>query len=81
MTNVEVVSQVTGIKPLDIRNIFEEVKANKKLLDNCVRPHDFSIDASPNKPLFKKWKCSKCGGTVESQFKKAYEEGLKDSNK
>jgi hypothetical protein len=73
-----------------MRNIFEEVKANQALLKSCVKPHDFSIclerhtkvvleNPTPTQRFGAKWKCSKCGGVVDSLHKINYDAGLKDA--
>lgn len=62
---------------IDTKQILADVRKNMAALDACAGPHDFSIDATPQKPLFKKWRCSKCGGVVEQQCRLWYERGLK----
>ena len=64
---------------IDTDQIIAEVRANTRRLGACPLPHDFSDDATPDKPLFKRWRCSKCGGTVDSHAKYWYNNGLKDS--
>lgn len=63
---------------IDSNAIMAEIRANTAQLDGCVKPHNFSVDASPDKPLFKKWQCSKCGGKVDAINKIWYERGLRD---
>lgn len=65
---------------IDTDEIIREIRANTARLEGCVKPHDFSVDASPTKPMFKKWKCSKCGGVTDAINKIWYERGLKDFN-
>lgn len=79
---IETLEKVTGLKRKDMDEIFQQVKANHKLLESCPR-HDFSIalDHFTKKPLevattFSDWRCSNCGGWVDGAAKRWYERGL-----
>ena len=75
----EVLSKVSGLPVSEINEIWQQVKANAKTLDECGGPHDFqSLD--PGKPLAK-YRCTVCGGTVDGTDKLWYERGLKDARK
>ena len=68
--------------PEEIRKIWIDVQENKVKLESCDM-HNFSIDITTeqnNKTLLRKWKCSKCGGKVDSVAKIWYERGLKDGS-
>ena len=54
--------------------IMAEVKENIRKLESC-KFHDFSIDLNPDKVMFKKWQCSRCGGEVDCTKKQWYELG------
>lgn len=90
MNTIDTLSEVTGIKKPEMDAIFQEVKANHSILKGCQRPHDFSIclerhtkepieNPTPAQHFGAKWKCSKCGGIVDSLHKIHYEEGLRDA--
>ena len=59
--------------------LLEEVKENLSKLENCTKPHDFSIDMDKKKPFNKRYVCTKCGGYVWQSNKIWYERGLSDS--
>lgn len=71
-------SKLTNIEKEAVKKIWEEVKANHKLLSECSRPHDF--EPFGDGPM-KKERCKKCGGTVDKIHAYYYKQGLKDSNK
>ncbi len=57
--------------------LFREVKANHARLDACAGPHDFQVNEMyPHGKLVRNYKCSKCGGIVETLHKNWYERGL-----
>ncbi len=58
------------------REIMNAILANTAKLNACPGPHDFSVDASPERRFCKKWGCSKCGGIVDALHKGWYERGL-----
>lgn len=53
----------------------EFMNDNYANLINCRR-HNFSIDATPEKPFHKTWKCENCGGEVSSTAKRWFELGI-----
>lgn len=57
---------------IDTKAILVEVKANMAKLESCPR-HDFQ--RNENK-LFSKFRCSVCGGTVDSITVHWYKKGL-----
>jgi hypothetical protein len=63
----------------DMKEVWNEVQENHRRLDLCVVPHEFTVDITPDRTLFKRWACSKCGGQVDAPGKLWYERGLKDS--
>lgn len=60
---------------LEGAKILDEVRKNSAALDACPGPHDFSVDVTPNRPLFKRWKCARCGGVVDAIARYWYELG------
>lgn len=73
---IEVMSRISGMSKEAVRDIWEEVKANKKLLDSCRGPHDFR-DMSTDGGLQRvKFRCDLCQGIVNGAYRRAYEEGL-----
>ena len=69
-------AKVSGLSKERIREIWEEVKANKKLMDNCAGPHDFSEMSTSGGMMRTQFRCAKCGGVVNGAYRRAYEEGL-----
>lgn len=92
MNAIEQLTAATGFKRPEIDTIFKEVKANQAMLSDCAKPHDFSIaldrrtkepihgGITPHQRFGCKWKCSKCGGIVDTLHKLHYEQGLKDAS-
>ena len=76
MEGFDAIAGAAGVDRREMLEIWEEVKANHQRLKACVGPHDFSIDAAPNRPIGKRWRCSKCGGEVDHIVKTWYEQGL-----
>lgn len=64
----------------DVRQIFDQVRANLHLLNNCPGPHDF-VCLTPEKPLGAKYRCTVCGGTTRGDSVKWYQEGLAHGKK
>jgi hypothetical protein len=62
----------------EAKKLWDTVLANRKKLDDCVGPHDFSKDLTPTQTLLKRWECTKCGGSVDSHAKHWYDAGLLD---
>lgn len=57
--------------------ILAQVRANAQRLDLCPGPHDFSIDTTPQKPIAKTYRCTKCGGELGQRERLWYLRGLK----
>jgi hypothetical protein len=73
----ETLSAVTGLSKERLEGIWEEVKENKKRLDNCTGPHEFTPnDVDGLLGTAKNYKCSKCQGTITSVEHRWYERGL-----
>jgi hypothetical protein len=68
------------ITKAESKAIWEQVKANHARLETCVGPHDFQ-DITPDKPLAKRYRCSKCNGEAEGTNVHWYERGLKHAQK
>lgn len=75
MNGLDAISKVSGISKPDMLKIFEEVKANSALLNSCSR-HAFEPFQKYPSGMVKKYKCSNCGGTVDSLARSWYERGL-----
>lgn len=73
---VDAISKFTGLSKPVMDEIWQKVKANLALLATC-KGHDFSLPFEKRGQMVVKWKCSKCGGTVDTFAKKWYEQGLK----
>jgi hypothetical protein len=58
-----------------MNKIWLEVKENNRKLEACVGPHDF-IDTTPDKVTGRKYKCSKCEGSIDSIAFSWYNKGL-----
>lgn len=89
MNAKQTISEVTGIKPVEIDSILAEIKANAARMENCPR-HDFSImidrhtkqpveNPTPAQRFGAKFKCARCGGVVDNLARIWYEKGLKDA--
>lgn len=72
----EIIEKFTGISKDEQMKIMEAIRHNNQLLESCER-HDFSEEIPhPMGGLRTKWKCTRCGGTVDYSEKKWYELGL-----
>ena len=88
-TIVQQLEEITGQKPGTVDKIFQQVKANSAKLDSCAGPHVFSVPLerrtkepvtgtlTPAQRFGCHWRCSQCGGQVDSITKLWYEKGLK----
>jgi hypothetical protein len=73
---IEIMSRISGLSKEDVKGIWAEVVANKKLLDSCRGPHDFSDMSTDGGIARSKFRCSLCKGVVNGAYRRAYEEGL-----
>ena len=80
MDGREVLSKVSGLKQKVVNEIWENVKANRAMLESCSL-HDFSIDLKPEQAYGKRFRCSKCGGEVDHITKLWYEKGIEHARK
>ena len=76
MDPIDTISRVTGLSRPVMDQIWEQVKANHKLLNTCAG-HDFSVEHEKRCTLTTKWKCARCGGVISHSDKHWYELGLK----
>lgn len=61
-----------------VRRIHGEVILNLKTLQACKHPHDLErVEDSGRPRAFAKWRCKKCGGTMDNTRGNAYLEGLR----
>lgn len=76
----------------DNQKLFELIQLNHKKLDSCSKPHEFLIcldrrtrqpleNPTPQQQFGARWRCSKCGGDVDSVVRLWYNRGLKDAKK
>lgn len=63
----------------EVHQIWLDVKANSRRLKECARPHEFVMDIDPETKVFRKSKCSKCGGALDAIEAGWYEQGLRDA--
>lgn len=63
-----------SLKVGNIKDIWEEVKANQKKLSDCPGSHEFVEEGKGVRHMYR---CSKCGGTIDSVNYFWYLEGLK----
>lgn len=75
----EMLEKLTGITKEEQMKIMEDIRNNNKLLESC-NLHDFSIEVPQKHTILSKWKCSNCGGIVDSTQKQWYEKGLNHAN-
>jgi hypothetical protein len=73
----DTMEKVSGIPKEEQMGILDEVKTNIQSLNSCVKPHDFKV--VDEEKLFSKYKCIKCGGTVDHMQAMWYQRGLKDA--
>ena len=62
----------------ELQAMLAEVRRNRKALEDCARPHDFVPTEDPRRPLWKKYRCTRCGGVVPFTEGRAYLEGFRD---
>jgi len=62
----------------DFDQIWTDVQANSKKLRECPGPHDFVQEGEGIRRMYR---CSKCGGTVDTIRYYWYLEGLKHGRK
>jgi hypothetical protein len=74
----DALSRVSGVPKAEINEIWQKVKANSERLRSCVRPHDFSEVTRLVGTIPREYRCTRCGGTVDSINRSWYVEGLKD---
>ena len=70
---------VTRLSHPERKNFYElaeTIGENFKRIQDCPGPHDFSIDLTPDRPLLKRWCCTRCRGEVDTAGKRWYELGL-----
>ncbi len=56
--------------------LWESVKANHATLDACVGPHDFSVEADRVGRLVRRYRCTKCQGTIDHVDRIWYQRGV-----
>lgn len=74
---LQALSNVSGLPRAEVKSIFSEVKANLAALEACPK-HQFE-DVTPEELLRKKFRCTRCGGTIGRQEYNWYQRGLKDA--
>jgi hypothetical protein len=62
-----------------VDEVFASVKHNHATLASCQGPHDF-VRVEPDK-LFSKYRCSLCGGVVDTVAEGWYQKGLAHGRK
>lgn len=69
-------AKFSGLDRAEMLSVWNDVQANMNKLTKCQGPHEFTEDATPEREVFKKFRCRKCGGTVDQASKRWYELGL-----
>lgn len=69
-SGINILSSLSGLSRKDIKEIAIKVIENNKILNACST-HNFTLIEK------RKWKCSNCGGVVDTTKKIWYEKGLK----
>lgn len=72
--NLNRLSELTRVPRDEIRAIWERVKANRKRLESCDGPHDFS--RRYKRGASTRYQCIKCKGNVDHNQKIWYELGI-----
>lgn len=75
MKGLDVLAKLSGIPENEVSGIYEAVRNNQEKLESCKR-HNFNIDMVPHTTFNKTWKCTRCGGKVNSSERTFYELGL-----
>ncbi len=67
----------------EFRGIVEEVRLNNKRLQDCPGPHDFVLEKGQEPmPLSRrKYRCTRCNGTVDAITLLWYSKGLEHGRK
>lgn len=60
--------------PAEARTLWDECVAKGRALDACPR-HTF-VDATPERKLGKRWRCSACGGEIDTVQRRMYDQGF-----
>jgi hypothetical protein len=66
-------------EPLEAHELLRQIRANMALLEGCPGPHDFHPFG--DRPIFRKSRCSKCGGELGCIEVQWYERGLAHGGK
>lgn len=74
--NARALSEITGLSAAELTGIWSDVRLNQGRLDACEGPHAFTKAVDPDRPLFGRWRCALCAGTVDAVAKQWYERGL-----
>ena len=77
-TPLQILEDVSGIKKDDVRQIFEDVKANLEALRNCPG-HKF-VKVEGKTSLDTRYLCSVCSGEVTSRDHQWYVRGKQDAD-
>lgn len=65
---------------IDVKEIWEMVKANKNKINSCILPHEFEEDKNEGITSIYRWVCRKCKGATSSTNLFWYLKGLEDGN-
>jgi hypothetical protein len=72
----EVLSRVSGLPKAEVDAIWQQVQANKKLLDSCPRHDVKPLASSLTGGFFREYRCDYCGGKVSAGDARWYQRGL-----
>jgi len=76
LSGIEELLEFARVDKETAQQIWKDVKANHKRLDNCKGPHDFRPVPAEGKSLVRDYVCSRCNGKVDAIHKLWYERGL-----
>jgi hypothetical protein len=63
---------------IDGIELMKKIKENHRKLDGCCF-HEFTIDATTDKKLDKRYRCVNCDGEVNAMAKHWYEKGIEQA--
>ena len=70
----EVLSDASGLPKKEVNSIWDNVRKNHKLLEECVGPHEFLREG--DRPP-RQFRCTKCNGVINGSSMYWYLQGLK----
>lgn len=81
LSSIEELLEFARVDKETVQQIWKDVKANQKRLDDCKGPHNFRPIHEDGKKLVRDYRCSKCGGKIDAIHKIWYCKGLEHGKK